>query len=598
MTQLEQFVHTWLNSYLSISTNVDSSSSTTAADNVCQVDKMKSKYEERFNSSSSSTMNGLYLDAWYDICIVLTHHKWDWTYFIQQMLYTASRDYGDENFVNRTASSTQRIGPLQNTNLLVQTALVPNTRVRKTRNAVYLGYDIISNNTNGNNHSSSNLFTVPLSLAWIVDNDSSDWYYGTDDRTNSQPLQTYIAPTPDEHSWEEWDQFFLYPGLGGSIDISNTQDVVKGSSSMGEGGGVATLRGNLTPPFGWKDTASIISIAAASSAAGGNGSPLCPSVFTQVDSIMKYSIDTARTPTVWRILAGLAAGIGTGILTCLTVLYINNHCLRQSESSPAAMSTLTATKVGIGLGILFGCGFGLLTGFVYGIGSNFVPKQYDKSVNKMYQTPSFDNFAVCSQWPNVCDETDGYLVDGWFIDNPALVINVAHYQRRNNHNNNNSSSSKSTTAGSTLKVIITNTNDAWNTTFNRAQILHYYSTYFNQNVQPGEFLLTPGFWTPYRSPQIFAEYMDEATLDDTLSPIPNSNMTTSYLVGTTINNPAFAILPGLVVEILLLNLNENIPTTLVGSQAIKKYTEPLVNMTSHIASNEVLLQRVRDFVAS
>jgi hypothetical protein len=75
-------------------------------------------------------------------------------------------------------------------------------------------------------------------------------------------------------------------------------------------------------------------------------------------------------------------------------------------------------------------------------------------------------------------------------------------------------------------------------------------------------------------------------------------MTTSYLVGTTINNPAFGILPGLTVEILLLNLNEDIPTTLVGSMAIEKYTEPLVNMTSHIASNEVLLQRVRDFVAS
>jgi hypothetical protein len=427
----------------------------------------------------------------------------------------------------------------------------------------------------------------------------------TDDRIpNSQPLQTYIAPTPDEHSWEEWDKFFLYPGIGGTVDISNTPEIMKGTSSTkgGGGGGVAaTVKGNLTPPFGGRDTASVITIAAASSAAGGNGSPLCPSFFTQVDSITKYGIDNARTPTVWRVLAGLAAGIGVGILTCLTVLYINNHYLRQSESAPTAMSTLTATKVGIGLGILFGCGFGLLTGFVYGIGSTFIPKYYDKSVNKMYQTPSFDNFAVCSQWPNVCGETDGYLVDGWFIDNPALVINVAHYQRRNKNDNNNStsnSSSNTTTGSTTLKVIITNTNDVWNTTFNRAQLLHYFSTYFNQNVQPGEFLLTPGFWTPYRSPQIFAEYMDEGTLDATLSTIPNSNMTTSLLVGTTINNPAFGIRPGLVVEILLLNLNIDIPTTLVGSQAIKKYTEPLVNMTSHVASNEVLLQRVRDFVAS
>jgi hypothetical protein len=114
MTQLEQFVHTWLNSYLSISTNVDST-----ATEICNVEKMKNKYDVKYNSSLN-----LYLDTWYDICIVLTQHKWDWTYFIQQMLYTASRDYGDTGFVNRTASSIERIVPLQNTNLLVQTAIL------------------------------------------------------------------------------------------------------------------------------------------------------------------------------------------------------------------------------------------------------------------------------------------------------------------------------------------------------------------------------------------------------------------------------------------------------------------------------------------
>lgn len=68
MTQLEQFVHTWLNSYLSISTHdgVANSSTAAAATEVCNLDTMKSKYDEErlFNSSSSSTMNNnLYLDT-------------------------------------------------------------------------------------------------------------------------------------------------------------------------------------------------------------------------------------------------------------------------------------------------------------------------------------------------------------------------------------------------------------------------------------------------------------------------------------------------------------------------------------------------------
>ena len=60
-----------------------------------------------------------------------------------------------------------------------------------------------------------------------------------------------------------------------------------------------------------------------------------------------------------------------------------------------------------------------------------------------------------------------------------------------------------------LKVIITNTNEAWNTTYNYAQYLQYYSTYFNGGVAPGDFLWAPGYYVPFRSPQIFQEYLDE-----------------------------------------------------------------------------------------
>lgn len=121
---------------------------------------------------------------------------------------------------------------------------------------------------------------------------------------------------------------------------------------------------------------------------------------------------------------------------------------------------------------------------------------------------------------------------------------------------------------------------------------------FNEGVSPGEFLFAPGYWAPYRSPQIFSDYIDEAGLDTKLKPIPDSNITTALLQGTTVNNSAFGIVEGLNVEMLLINLNENITTFVIGKSAIDKFTQPLADMTTHIATNDVLIQRVRDFVTS
>lgn len=89
--------------------------------------------------------------------------------------------------------------------------------------------------------------------------------------------------------------------------------------------------------------------------------------------------------------------------------------------------------------------------------------------------------------------------------------------------------------------------------------------------------------------------MDDDTLDALIEPIANSNMTTAILQGTTIDNPGFGIRAGQKVEILLLNLNEDITTIVVGKANIEKYTQPLADMAKHIASNEELVKRVRTF---
>jgi hypothetical protein len=76
-------------------------------------------------------------------------------------------------------------------------------------------------------------------------------------------------------------------------------------------------------------------------------------------------------------------------------------------------------------------------------------------------------------------------------------------------------------------------------------------------------------------------------------------MTTARLNGTTIDNSSFGVYAGQQVEILLLNLNEDITTLVtlvVGKDNVEKYTQPLADMTRHIASNQELVEQVHNFV--
>ena len=81
-----------------------------------------------------------------------------------------------------------------------------------------------------------------------------------------------------------------------------------------------------------------------------------------------------------------------------------------------------------------------------------------------------------------------------------------------------------------------------------------------------------------------------------LKPIPGSNMTAAILKGTTLDNPSVGVTAGQPVEILLLNLNEDITTFIVGKSVVAELTQPLADMTTHVATNEILLRRVLEFV--
>lgn len=133
--------------------------------------------------------------------------------------------------------------------------------------------------------------------------------------------------------------------------------------------------------------------------------------------------------------------------------------------------------------------------------------------------------------------------------------------------------------------------------FSCSVVNRYFSSYFNQYVEPGGFLWSPGLTAPYRSPQIFEDYLDKDGLNNALVPIPGSNMTTATFSVTTVDNPSFGVSAGQPVDILLINLNADITTYVVGKTVVNELTQPLADMTNHIAFNAVLLDRVRTFIA-
>ena len=213
--------------------------------------------------------------------------------------------------------------------------------------------------------------------------------------------------------------------------------------------------------------------------------------------------------------------------------------------------------------------------------------KFDQAVNRIYSEPMLDKFAVCSQWPNECGTTDSIFVDGGFADNPALVINVAQYHLSGGRD-----------LAKKLKVILANTNRASGTDYQYTQALKYFDSPINEGVEPGDFIWPASWAVPLQSPQIFAESMDASTVDSLIEPIQGSNMTTILLKGTTIDNPVFGIKAGQEVEILAVNLNEDIITFIATPGLSELYTEPLADMTVHIAENEELANRIRAFVES
>ena len=75
-------------------------------------------------------------------------------------------------------------------------------------------------------------------------------------------------------------------------------------------------------------------------------------------------------------------------------------------------------------------------------------------------------------------------------------------------------------------------------------------------------------------------------------------MTYCFLNATTIDNAYFGVKAGQKVEILLFEINSDIPTFLIGRNVTTTHVEPLVNLTRDIATNTDLVSLVKSFAKS
>jgi len=209
----------------------------------------------------------------------------------------------------------------------------------------------------------------------------------------------------------------------------------------------------------------------------------------------------------------------------------------------------------------------------------------EELLDELYSMSLLDGLAVCAQWPGDCsaDGDNARLIDGVFSDGATLALNIGEYQMSEDGGD----------PSITVKVLLTDMNQIKDS---NVKILSYFNTTFNQNIEPGDFVWAPSEQVPWRSPQIFDNYLDNAMIQQATVSVPGTSLTYTPITATTISNRAFGVSAGQKVEILLLKINSDIPTTIVGASTTEAYTGPLADLAETIAGSRELQSIVREFV--
>lgn len=201
-------------------------------------------------------------------------------------------------------------------------------------------------------------------------------------------------------------------------------------------------------------------------------------------------------------------------------------------------------------------------------------------------------FGMCGQWPELCKPNDVVFGDGGASDGSSILLTVGRH-----HTEDNADLSKP------LKIIKCFT---YFESDKDTKFLAYFNTTFNQGVEPGDFLWAPSTIAernvqpnPWRSPQMFEEYLDQDSLDSIRGGfLPGVNCSASELTATTIENKAAGVKAGQKVKFLLLTFRGSVPTFIFSATGIEKWKDLIGESARSVARSKELLDRVQQFVNS
>lgn len=500
--------------------------------------------------------NSTEIQVFSEWCELVFQYEGNWANFIAAMLLATSTAYGDPSFLNRTANAANRIAPLQQTDLYVMTALSPSSRVRLQKVPLVKKKQqptAAKSELAKENEPFDRLRRRRTQLFGEIDD-----------------IIVYLGPATNLNEEEEEEEERLYTTTQAASYVVSSSNEKEGFYFMSDGHssddfllykGQTPYRfdfGDFDDFFLYQQKPGTVTIENDPSFLLGRGG----------GELLEES--TFRPP------------FGGGAASVTQIASISSAVV--ATMSPASSITFAQALDKAWAELRESLGPILL-----------LPSRilFNAAVNRIYRSPLFDTIAVCSQWPSkACGDLDGYFLDGGVVENNALSATISQYQLQNPPAE---ADADADAEAKPLKVILTNTNREWISDYDLSQILQYFDAPLNDGVEPGGHLSLAERTVPIRSPQLFQDFLDLETLNDMLVPIQGSNMTTATMSLTTIDNPVYGITAGLPVELLLINLNEPLTTVVVGPMVIANLTAPHAEMARKIASNDILVQRVRNF---
>ena len=212
-----------------------------------------------------------------DLCDVFVSVGGSWAAFMEIMLNGASKTYGDPLLPNRTMyqQHANRVIPISNTDLYIQTTLAPNSRSGVGLSSPGLTAYLADTPQNG--APVTEVYAVPLAAQFSFTSSGYNFYVGLEGNSG---LSTVNGPALSRFFISNYSEFGLYPAVGGTVTIKAPR--------------VASSVSPFQEPFGGHPT--VTQIAAASSAILGITSGTVPSVLAQDFSVNEFFIANSGLP--------------------------------------------------------------------------------------------------------------------------------------------------------------------------------------------------------------------------------------------------------------------------------------------------------------